>query len=189
MAKLQIGVIRIDFHDSSEESKDYITCLDPQRLSKGAGIPSEGIIGQLLRPLEGGERITPDNFAANTVFVELMQSVIARHGPHLKELVAEALRLGEGTLYVVDQRTRAPQGPVREILTDDIFGEFHVNHGKIVPGSYRPNAKHYLLSADGFFQLGPQLEDCLLVALAAIPDADEESDLDSPNFVNGTYRA
>src|SRR5437867_8716455 len=106
MAKLQIGVIRIDFHDSSEESKDYITCLDPERLSKGAGIPSEGIIGQLLRPLEAGERITPDNFAANTVFVELMQGVIARHGPLLKDLVAEALRLGEGTLYVVDQRTR-----------------------------------------------------------------------------------
>ncbi len=184
MTKLQIGVIRIDFHDSSEESKDYITCLDPERLSKGAGIPSEGIIGQLLRPLEPGERITPDNFAANTVFVELMQGVIARHGPYLKDLVAEALRIGEGTLYVVDQRTRAPQGPVREILNDDIFGEFHVKLGKIVPGSYRPNPKHYLLSVDGFFQLGPQLEDRLLEALAAIPDPDEESDLDSPNFVN-----
>src|SRR5438046_10520015 len=125
MAKLQIGVIRIDFHDSSEESKDYITCLDPERLSKGAGIPSEGIIGQLLRPLEAGERITPDNFAANTVFVELMQGVIARHGPLLKDLVAEDMRLGAGTVYVVDQRTRAPQGPVREILTAHTFGELH----------------------------------------------------------------
>ena len=184
MTKLQIGVIRIDFYDSSQESKDYVTCLDPERLSRGAGIPSEGIIGQLLHPLEAGERITPDNFAANTVFVELMQGVIERHGPYLKDLVAEAQSIGEGTLYVVDQRTRAPQGPVREILTDDIFGEFHVRHGKIVPGSYRPNPKHYLLSADGFFQLGPQLEDFLVEALDAIPDPDEESDLDSPNFVN-----
>src|SRR5947199_2138620 len=185
MTKLQIGVIRIDFHDSSEESKDYITCLDPERLSKGAGIPSEGIIGQLLRPLEAGERITPDNFAANTVFVELMQGVIARHGPLLKDLVAEALRLGEGTLYVIDQRTRAPQGAVREILTDDIFGEFDVKDGKIVSGSYRPNPKHYLLSADGFFQLGPQLEHCLLEVLASIPDPDDAPDVKSPtNFIN-----
>ena len=53
-----------------------------------------------------------------------------------------------------------------------------------MPGSYRPNPKHYLLSVDGFFQLGPQLEDRLLEAVAAIPDPDEESDLDSPNFVN-----
>src|SRR3989442_12970485 len=106
MTKLQIGVIRIDFHDSSEESKDYITCLDPERLSKGAGIPSEGIIGQLLRPLEPGERITPDNLAANTEFVELMQGVIARHGPFLKDLVTEPLRIRDMTLYAFDKRPR-----------------------------------------------------------------------------------
>src|SRR5207245_3375479 len=107
MTKLQICVIRIDFHDSSEESKDYITCLDPERLSKGAGIPSEGIIGQLLRPLEPGERITPDNFAANTVFVELMQGVIARNGPYLKDLVSVAVRIDEGRVYLVDDTTAA----------------------------------------------------------------------------------
>src|SRR5438093_11666525 len=104
MTKLQIGVIRIDFHDSSEESKDYITCLDPERLSKGAGIPSEGFIAQLLRPLAAGERITPDKFAANTVFVELMQGVIARRGPLLSDRVAEALSLGEGALDVISPR-------------------------------------------------------------------------------------
>lgn len=180
MTKLQIGVIRIDFHDSSEDSKDYVTCLDQDRLAKGAGIPSEGIIGMILHPLEPGERITPDNFAANAVFVDFMQGVIARNGPVVKDLIDEARRLSEGTLYVVDQRTRAPKSPVREILTDDIFGEFDVKHGKIVPGSYRPNSKHYLLSPDGFFQLGPQLEDCLLQTLDAIPDPDDETQ----NLVN-----
>ena len=185
MTKLQIGVIRIDFHDSDEESKDYVTCLDPERLSRGSGIPAEGIIGVILRPLEAGERITPDNFAANTVFVDFMQDVIARRGPYIKDLIAEAGRVREGTLYVVDQRTRAPQGSVREILTDDIFGEFDVKDGKIVPGSYRPNPKHYLLSADGFFQLGAQLEDCLLDVLAKIPDPDDAPDIKSPtNFIN-----
>ena len=57
--------------------------------------------------------------------------------------------------------------------------------GKIVPGSYRPNPKHYLLSADGFFQLGAQLEDCLLDVLAKIPDPDDAPDVKSPtNFIN-----
>jgi len=177
MTKLQIGVIRIDFHDSDEESKDYVTCLDPERLSRGSGIPAEGIIGLILRPLEAGERITPDNFAANTVFVDFMQGVIARRGPHITDLMTEARQLGDGTLYVIDQRTRAPQGAVREVLTDDIFGEFDVTDGKIVPGSYRPNPKHYLLSADGFFQLGPQLEHCLLELLASIPDPDDAPDM------------
>ena len=185
MTKLQIGVIRIDFHDSDEESKDYVTCLEPERLSRGTGIPAEGIIGVILRPLEAGERITPDNFAANTVFIDFMQGVIARRGPYIKDLIAEAQSLGKGTLYVIDQRTRAPQAAVREVLTDDIFGEFDVRDGKIVPGSYRPNPKHYLLSADGFFQLGPQLEHCLLEVLATLPDPDDVPDLpNSQQFIN-----
>ena len=114
-----------------------------------------------------------------------MQGVIARRGPYIKDLIAEAQSLGKGILYVIDQRTRAPQAPVREVLTDDIFGEFDVRDGKIVPGSYRPNPKHYLLSADGFFQLGPQLEHCLLEVLATLPDPDDVPDLpNSQQFIN-----
>src|SRR5436309_15350326 len=102
MAKLQIGVIHLDFPDNpEEESKDYVTCLSTERLSRYAGIPSEGIIGQILRPLAPGERITPGNFAANTVFVD-------SRGPQTKDLIADAKRLRHGTLYVIDRRTRAP---------------------------------------------------------------------------------
>src|SRR6058998_4134735 len=183
MAKLQIGVIHLDFPDNpEEESKDYVTCLSTERLSRYAGIPSEGIIGQILRPLEPGERVTPGNFAANTVFVDLMQGVIASRGPQTKDLIADAKRLRHGTLYVIDRRTRAPEGPVREILEQDIFGEFDVRKGRIVPGSYRPNAKHCLLTEDGFFQLGSYLEQCLQEVIAAIPDpGDEAESLGRPN--------
>src|SRR5438067_13532615 len=77
MAKFQIGIIHLDFPENpEEESKEYVTCLSTERLFRYAGIPSEGIIGQLLRPLGPGERITPGNFAANKVFVDLMQGVI-----------------------------------------------------------------------------------------------------------------
>src|SRR5437879_8203997 len=108
MGKLQIGIIHLDFPENpEEESKDYVTCLSTERLSRYAGIPSEGIIGQILRPLAPGERITPGNFAANTVFVELMQGVIASRGPQTKDLIADAKRLRHGTLYVIDRRTRA----------------------------------------------------------------------------------
>ncbi|HYR92123.1 MAG TPA: hypothetical protein VE422_49205 [Terriglobia bacterium] len=182
MTKLPIGVIRIDF---PEGTKDYVTCIDKGRLYTGDGILSERIIGVLLRPLEPGEAITPANFAANSVFVDLMHGVIARRGPWVSDLIADARSLGEGTLYVIDQRTRAPQGPVRAVPTEDIFGEFDVRDGQLVPGSYRPNPKHYLFSSDGFFQLGAQLEDCLLEVLAAIPDFDDESEPGgSQNSVN-----
>ena len=114
-----------------EESKDYVTCLSTERLFRYAGIPSEGILGQILRPLTPGERITPGNFA---------------------------------------------EGPVREILEQDIFGEFQVKKGRIVPGSYRPHLKPCLLTEDGFFQLGPELEESLLEVLAATPDPEDEAE-------------
>ena len=102
--------------------------------------------------------------------------------PRAQDLMDEAKRLGRGTLYVIDRRTRAPEGPVREILEQDIFGEFDVRKGRIVPGSYRPNAKHCLLTEDGFFQLGPYLEQCLQEVIAAIPDpGDEAESLGRPN--------
>ena len=83
---------------------------------------------------------------------------------------------------MIDRRTRAPEGPVREILEQDIFGEFQVKKGRIVPGSYRPNLKHYLLTEDGFFQLGPELEESLLEVLAATPDPEDEAESHSlPN--------
>ena len=161
MGKLQIGIIHLDFPENpEEESKDYVTCLSTERLSRYAGIPSEGIIGQILRPLEPGERVTPGNFAANTVFVDLMQGVIASRGPQTKDLIADAKRLGRGTL-LRDRSARAPEGPVREILEQDIFGEFEVKKGRIVPGSYRPNLKHHILTEDGFFHLGHDLEESL----------------------------
>jgi len=77
---------------------------------------------------------------------------------------------------VIDRRTRAPEGPVREILEQDIFGEFEVKKGRIVPGSYRPNLKHHILTEDGFFQLGHDLEESLLEVLAAIPDPEDEAE-------------
>jgi len=53
---------------------------------------------------------------------------------------------------------------------------------RIVPGSYRPNPKHYILTEDGFFQLGPDLEECLLEVLAATPDPEDEPEsLGLPN--------
>ena len=51
-----------------------------------------------------------------------------------------------------------------------------------MPGSYRPNFKHYILTEDGFFQLGPELEESLLEVLAATPDPEDEAESHSlPN--------
>jgi hypothetical protein len=128
------------------------------------GLPPEAIIGVLLRPLEPGEAITPAVFARNRVFVDFMHEVVARRGPHLLGLQAEARRQRDGWVYIIDQRTRTPQGP---IPPEDIVGVFAVKGGEIVPGSYQRSPRHLILSADGFFRLGAELQACLLDELVS----------------------
>jgi hypothetical protein len=161
MLELSIHVCRVD---TPEGPKDYITCLGLEQVF-AKGLPREAIIGVLLRPLETGENITPAVFARNSVFVEFMHSVIARRGPELPGLLAEAKRQGDGWVYIIDRRTRTPRGPVPP---RDIVGWFEVKAGQIVPDSYRASPKHMILSSDGFFRLGSELQPCLLEELSAL---------------------
>src|SRR5262245_11192596 len=118
--------------DSPEGPKDYITCLNHEHVFQH-GLPAEAIVGVLLRPLEAGEAITPGVFARNRTFVEFLHSVIARRGPTLPGLIAEAKRQGEGWVYVIDQRTPTPHDAVPP---EDIIGAFKIENGQVVPGSY-----------------------------------------------------
>jgi hypothetical protein len=127
----------------------------------------EAIIGVLLRPLKSGEAITPGNFARNRVFVDFMHGVIARRGPQLPGLIDEARRQVAGWVYVVDQRTRTPQGAVPP---EDVVGAFEVNSGKVLPDSYTPSPRHVILSPDGFVRLGSELQPCLLEELTLLSE-------------------
>jgi hypothetical protein len=129
------------------------------------GLPAEAIIGILRRPLGPGQTITPEVFARNRVFVEFMHAVIENRAPSQPGLIAEARRQGNGWVYIVDQRTRTPNGAVPP---EDIVGAFEVKDGRVLADSYRPNPKHMILSPDGFFRLGEELQACLLQELAII---------------------
>jgi hypothetical protein len=161
MTKLPILVCDVDTPDGRTH---YVTCLSAEQVFE-RGIPGEAIIGVLLRPLEAGEAITPTVFARNRAFVDFMHSVIGRRGPELPGLTAEARRQGNGWVYIIDQRTPTPQGAVPP---EDIVGAFEVNGGHVVPGSYRPSPKHMILSANGFFRLGSELQPCLLEEITAL---------------------
>ena len=92
-----------------------------------------------------------------------MHRVIADNCHHQPGCQAEAKRLGEGWVYVIDQRTPTPEGPVPP---EDILGAIQVESGKIVPDSYRASHKHMILSPNGFFQLDNGLAECLLREMA-----------------------
>jgi hypothetical protein len=96
----------------------------------------------------------------NRAFVQFMHDVIAHRGPTVPALLAEAKRQMDGLVVVVDQRTHTPGGAVPP---EDIIGAFEVRGGKLI--SYRPNENHKILSANGFVQLGAELQQCLLEEL------------------------
>jgi hypothetical protein len=160
MSELPITVCRVN---TPEGAKDYVTCLSQEQIFS-RGLAPQAIIGVLLRPLESGEAISPAVFARNRAFVDFMHGVITRRGPQLPGLMAEARRQAEGWVYVVDQRTRTPQG---DVPPEDIVGAFEIKGGQVLADSYTPNPKHMILSPDGFVRLGSELQPCLLEELIA----------------------
>ena len=131
MEQLPLNIFSVDTPDGI---KDYVSCL-PHELVFARGLVGEAIMGVLLQPLDRQERITPDVFAPNRVFVDFMHDVVARRGPEQPGLVAEAQRQSDGWLYVIDQRTPTPGGAVPP---EDIVGWFEVRGGQVVAGSYKP---------------------------------------------------
>jgi hypothetical protein len=138
--------------------RDYVTLVTSEIFSS-LGLVSEAIVGVLTQPQETVERITPNIFAQNPVFVEFMHDVIARHGPKDSDFQVEARRQHDGWIYVIDQRTPDPAGTVP---SEDIVGSFQIVNGKVIPDSYQPNPNHVIVSLRGFFDLGPNLNSALL---------------------------
>jgi len=141
-----------------EGMKQYVSCLPHEYVFEN-GLVSEAIIGVLIRSLEQGEKITPEVFARNRTFVNFMHEVIAHHAPNSPDIIAEARHQQDGWVYLIDQRTKTPHDTVP---SEDIVGGFKVEGGLCIAASYQPNPQHIILSDTGFFQLGPELEACLL---------------------------
>jgi hypothetical protein len=146
------------FQIRTPEGMHHFVSPLPATAAFSAGMAREAIAGQLLPPWEPGRALTPDVFAPNPAFVQVMHEMIARESPKLPHCKTEAGRTGNGFVYVIDQRTPSPGDAVPP---EDIIGAFEAERGVITKESYRPNPKHQILSARGFFRLEPKLFECL----------------------------
>jgi hypothetical protein len=145
---------------------DYLTLLPPD-VTLEKGLPGEAVIGALAQPLQPGhlqpgQRISPSAFRKNPVFVDFLHGFIEEHLPNDPLFIAEARRVGDGWVAVIDQRTPTPGG---HVPPEDILGVVEVRSGEVVRGSYRRSEKHVLLSHKGFFQLGKDMNAALRRAL------------------------
>lgn len=147
-----------------EGTREYVTVLSPDDVF-ARGLPGIAIVGALLRSLGEGEQVTPDVFTPNPAFVRFMHDVLAKHTSLVDSFRAEARCQREGWVYVIDARSPDPAGAVP---AEDVIGAVEVKAGEPVPGSYRANPNHQLLTARGFFSLGEELHACLLAEVEAV---------------------
>jgi hypothetical protein len=160
-----VFMVRAETHQGLS---DVFTLVPPAVIAT-SGLASHAIIGSLSRPLAPGEFVTPASFARNFLFVEFFHEFLAKTAWKEPACRAAAERMGEGWVYIVDQRTPTPGGAVPP---EDIVGGFQVQAGKVAPGSYRRNPNHLILSDRGFFRLGPWLHPRLVDAMSrALPDS------------------
>lgn len=149
------------------DSFQVFTFLAPADIRRLGGIPRDAIIGLVAPGVPPEERgFTPETFQPNPSFVRFMHDVIGRCAHDVPALQAEARRVGEGFVYLIDGRTATPQGAVPP---EDIIGFVRAAQGRVVPHSYQPNANHRIVSDAGLFELPADLHECLVAALRDLP--------------------
>jgi|SRR5215475_9183483 len=137
--------------------RDLVSLLEPGWVFE-RGLPAEGILGALRTVGAGMAGITPEQFQENGFFIQFLHDLLAEQLYQDAQMRRAAQQQGDGYVYLIDARTRHPDA---EVPAQDIIGAVTVEAGSLVPGSYRGNPNHRLLTDDGFFLLPPELETVL----------------------------
>lgn len=150
--------------ETPEGHKRYVSLM-PHKLVLKRGLIPEAIVGELRPSSQGDGEISPESFARNRVFVDFLHQIIGNHGRKQPACQAEAKRIANGWICVVDQRTPTPGDAVPP---EDILGAFEAKDGEI--HSYSPNPNHRILSERGFFGLQVELYAILMQELKSLSE-------------------
>ena len=153
------------FHLYDVETEDgpvrMIAVLPPETAVE-RGLPSPAVVGTVAHD---AAEITIDTFTPNPEFATFLGFVVAKHGAADPSLVRQAAAEGDGWVYMLDLRAGPDDG---EIADEDSLGAFRAEGGHVVPGSFRGNPGHQILTARGLPQLDAWLEEKLVEELLAL---------------------
>ena len=121
------------------------------------GLEPHAIMGQFF---DGGDELTPEKFARNSVFVEFLHKTLATYGPQCPGLIAEAQRIGSGSVAIIDLRVPDPNAAIEP---EDVVAIFAVSDGQV--GEYHPCPMHQIFNQHGFMKLDGWLYDRLFAEL------------------------
>lgn len=154
-------MVATDFVVYETEHGKYVSPLPHDHVAR-YGLAPQAIIGQVTGDAEMGRSLTPETIVANGAFHDFLHDVVERHAPTTPSFADDARRQRDGWIFVVDQRTPTPGG---RVPPEDVIGGFEVRGGHVVADSYQRIPAHRLMTERGFFQLGVELEQCLLTEL------------------------
>lgn len=151
--------------EAADRRHDVVSPIDAHWLSEHRyGLAERAILGVLLRRIDDGGEVVPENFRPNRPFVDFLHELLAAEAPKTNAARQQAAQQREGYLYLIDARTPDPGG---RVPPEDIIGAIAIQAGKLVPGTYQRNDQHRLLTSGGFFALSAELEATLLTQLRA----------------------
>lgn len=140
-----------------------VSFLEPAWVAEH-GLAVESVLG-FVEPAKRVAQLAPPDFRENPAFLRLLSRVIFEEVGNDPTLHMEADVQGEGSVYLLDGRTPNPGG---RVPPEDIIGAVKVEAGRVVPGSFRHNPRHRLLTAHGCFRLSLLMDAALDARLRSL---------------------
>lgn len=142
-----------------EKTHYYVSPL-PQDIGFEIGLTSEALMGELL---DGPEKIDPQSFSQNNIFLKLLSVVIMKHlrdSPSAKQICEQN---EEGKFFYMDKRA---VGKESEASEEDVIAALDVQDHEIIEISL--NDKYRVLTEDGFMELDSYLHEKLIEEIVAV---------------------
>lgn len=139
--------------DTDRGERDVVALLESEWVSTH-GLHPEAIVA-VVRDGANSQALAPGDIRENPAFLLTLCRVIYNNVDGCPDLRREAEVQGDGFVYLLDARTPDPGG---RVPPEDIIGVVSVSGGDIVPGSFRHNPRHRLLTVNGWFRLPEELE-------------------------------
>lgn len=158
MLELYVYTVKIEGNDLAA-----LSLLPPDVVSQ-FGLPAGAVIGE-VDPRQSD--MTVEGLNKNDAFLAFFHKIIGEHAHTLPEMAAQAEKVGNGPVYVMDKRSiNAGEKPPFE----DAIGWYGSRDGEILVESYNANPNYQPLTNAGPFQLDSVLEEKLVDATYALLD-------------------
>jgi hypothetical protein len=140
-----------------DDRETLLLSIANPEIDPNAKLSSKAIIGFVLNP---DQPVSFENTRFNPAFIDHFHKTIVFFAQVNDGVIQMVEQQQNGFIYITDQRNKETE-PTQE----NIIGSFEVQHGALVHGSYVPNAAYKLITAEGGFELQPELEALLYASI------------------------